>query len=355
MVNRRLTTVNQVNGPTATLSLMLAIVQDTYGSPAALRLTEVERPAVADDEVLVRVKASSAHPDIWHVVTGRPAVLRLMGAGLRRPRVAIPGTDVAGVVEAVGASVTRFRPGDEVFGLTLRGMMWVNGGAFAEYAAVRQDGLEIKPGNVSFEQAATVPMAGFISLLNVPREWLGAGRRVLVNGAAGGVGALVLQIAKAHGSHVTGVDATAKLDVLRELGADEVIDYTREDYTVGDKRFDLIVDIPGNHSFPANERVLAASGKYILIGHDHYGTVGRAWVGSIPRMLGLVVRSRFNSRLRVDGERLGKREAMEALRGYLEAGQVTPVIERTFPLAEAGHALEYLAGGKALGRIVITI
>lgn len=336
--------------------VVLAIIQEKYGSPAELRVKEVERPAVADDEVLVRVKATSVHPDVWHVVTGRPLALRLMGSGLRRPKQPIPGCDVAGIVEAVGSGVTRFRPGDEVFGLTLRGMMWVNGGAFAEYASAPQDGLALKPGNVSFEQAASVPMAGFITLLNVPREWLGAGRRILVNGAAGGVGALAVQIAKAHGSHVTGVDHTSKLEQLRALGADEVIDYTREDYTRGELRYDLIVDIPGNHSFSANEQALADSGKYVLIGHDQYGTVGRRWVGSIPIMAGLVLRSRFNAHLRDDGAvRLDKQESMEALRDYLEAGQVTPVIERTFPLAEAGRAIEYLAGGKATGRIVVTM
>jgi len=334
---------------------MRAIIQDRYGSPDSLRLREVERPAVGDDEVLVRVRAASVHPDVWHVISGRPFVLRLMGSGLRRPKYPIPGTDLAGVVEAVGTGVTRFQPGDEVFGESMRGFSWRNGGAFAEYAAVPEEGLALKPGNVTFEQAAAVPTAGYIILLNLPRHRLRPGLRVLVNGAGGGVGALAVQLTKAHGAEVTGVDHTRKLDLVRALPADHVIDYTTDDFTRGDQRYDLIVDIPGNHPFSACRRVLSADGVYVLIGHDHYGQVGRRWLGSLPRFAGLGVRSRFDRHLRAGAARLGKREAMAILREHLAAGQLTPVIDRTYPLGEAGAAIAYLASGEPVGRVLLTV
>jgi NADPH:quinone reductase-like Zn-dependent oxidoreductase len=335
---------------------MRAIVQDRYGSPDGLRLREVGLPAVADDEVLVRVRAASVHPDVWHVVTGRPFALRLMGSGLRRPRPAIPGTDLAGLVTAVGARVTRFQPGDEVFGESMRGLSWRNAGAFAEYAAAPEEGLAIKPANVTFEQAAAVPTAGYITLLNLPSERLRPGQRILVNGAGGGVGTIALQVAKAHGAHVTGVDHTGKLDLIRSLGADEVIDYTREDFTRGRQRYDLIFDVPGNHSLGDCQRVLNPDGTYILIGHDHFGHVGRRWLGSLPRFGGLVVRSLFDRHLRRGGSRRpSKREAMATLRAHLEAGELTPVIDRTYPLGQAGEAIRYLADGEPVGRVVLVV
>ncbi|MEE6260228.1 NAD(P)-dependent alcohol dehydrogenase [Plantactinospora sonchi] len=338
---------------------MQAIIQDRYGPPEALRLREIGQPTVGDDEVLVRVRAASVHPDVWHVVTGHPYVLRLMGSGLRRPRCPVPGTDLAGVVVAVGRRVTGFRPGDEVFGESLRGFSWRNGGAFAEYAVAPEEGLVGKPANVTFEQAATVPTTGYIALLNLPTERLRPGRRVLVNGAAGGVGAVVVQVAKAHGAHVTGVDHTRKLDLLRSLGADEVVDHTRVDFTrddpTGGARYDLIVDIPGNRPFSACRRVLAPDGCYVLIGHDQFGRTGHRWLGSLPRFARLGLTSLFVPQLRRGSASLSKREAMELLRAHLEAGELTPVIDRTYPLAEAGAALRHLAGGEALGRIVLTV
>ena len=207
---------------------MKAVVQEEYGSLDALEVREVEKPAPGDDEVLVRVRAASVHPDVWHVVSGHPYVLRLMGAGFSKPKNPIPGTDMAGVVEAVGKSVTQFQPGDEVFGETIGSMQWINGGAYAEYVTVAEDCLALKPANVTFEQAASVPTSGYIVLLNFAEVGqLGPGQEVLVNGAGGGVGALALQLAKAYGARVTAVDSTKKLNLLRELGADEVIDYTR--------------------------------------------------------------------------------------------------------------------------------
>jgi NADPH:quinone reductase-like Zn-dependent oxidoreductase len=197
---------------------MKAIFQVKYGAPDDLELREVDKPAVRDDEVRVRVRAASVHPDVWHVVSGRPYVLRLMGAGFSKPKNPIPGTDMAGIVESVGRSVTRFRRGDEVFGETV-GSSWSNGGAFSEYVSVRQDWLALKPDNITFEQAASVPTSGFIALQNLrdPSQ-LRPGQKVLVNGAGGGVGALVLQLAKAHGAHVTAVDSTCKLSMLAHSG-----------------------------------------------------------------------------------------------------------------------------------------
>jgi len=334
---------------------MQAVVQDRYGSPDRLRLRDVPRPEVGDDEVLVRVRATSVHPDVWHVVSGRPVILRMMGSGLRRPKYPVPGTDLAGVVEAVGSTVTRFRPGDEVFGESLRGFSWRNGGAFAEYAAAPEEGLARKPATVTFEQAAAVPTAGYILLLNLPANRVRPGARLLVNGAAGGVGALAVQLAKARGAHVTGVDHTRKLDLVRALGADEVLDYTRDDFTRRDERYDLIVDIPGNHPFAACRRVLTPDGRYVLIGHDHYGRVGRRWLGSLPRFGRLAVLSLFVRNLRRSGSRApSKREAMETLRAHLEAGDLTPVIDRTYPLSQAGAAIRYLADGDPVGRVVLT-
>jgi NADPH:quinone reductase-like Zn-dependent oxidoreductase len=335
---------------------MKAIVQDRYGSPDDLRLRDVERPVVGDDEVLVRVRAASVHPDVWHVVTGRPFVLRLMGSGLLRPKFRIPGTDLAGIVAAVGRNVTRFRPGDEVFGESMRGYSWRNGGAFAEYASVPAEGLAPKPANVTFEQAAAVPTAGYITLLNLPFGRLRPGQRVLVNGAAGGVGAFSVQLARAYGAQVTGVDHPRKLDLVRSLGADHVVDYTRDDFTRSGQRYDLIVDIPGNHPFAACRRALTRDGTYVLIGHDQFGRAGRRWLGSLPRFARLAVLSLFVRELRGGGSRgLGKREAMTTLQAHLEAGELTPVIDRTYHLSEAREAIHYLTNGEPAGRVVLTV
>ncbi len=336
---------------------MKAIVQDTYGSPDVLELRDIDKPVVQDDEVLVRVRAASVHPDIWHVLTGLPYVLRMMGAGLRKPKNPVPGTDLAGVVESVGKNVTRFRPGDGVFGETLKGMQWINGGAYAEYATAPEDALARKPANVTFEQAAAVPTSALIALpsLRAGGE-IQAGQKVLVNGAGGGVGTIAVQLAKAFGADVTGVDSTSKLEMVRSLGADQVIDYTQEDFTQRGERYDLIFDIPGNHSLSACRRALEPTGTYVLIGHDNYGKGMRRWVGLLPRMFKLAAMSLFVSQLPdLRFSMPDKKESMALLKELLESGKLTPHIDRTYPLNQVPEAIRYLQEGNAKGKVVITV
>jgi NADPH:quinone reductase-like Zn-dependent oxidoreductase len=335
---------------------MKAIVQERYGSVDDLHLQEVPRPVPAEDEVLVRVRAASVHPDVWHVVAGRPAVLRLMGSGVRHPKDRVPGTDVAGVVESVGAAVTRFRPGDEVFGETIRGVQWRNGGAFAEYATAPEEGVALKPSGTSFEEAAAVPTVGLIALNNLPRRRVPPGSRVLVNGAAGGVGAIAVQLAKAYGAEVTGVDHARKLALVRSLGADRTIDYTREDFTRSGERWDVVFDVPGNHTLKEVRRAVAPGGGYVLIGHDAFGATGHAWLGSIPRMLGLVARSAVVPELRGGSfASPDKPLLMATLTDLLETGRLRVAIDRTFPLSEGREALRYLVSGRPVGRVVIVV
>lgn len=334
---------------------MKAIVQDRYGPPDVLALREIDPPVPGEGEVLVRVRAASVHPDVWHVVHGRPYLLRLLGAGLRRPKVRVPGTDLAGVVESAGRNATRFRPGDEVFGESVRGHPWRHGGAYAEYATAPEDALAAKPGNVSFAQAAAVPTTGIILLQNLP-DWgrPAPGRRVLVNGAGGGVGGYAVQLAAAAGAEVTGVDSGDKRDLVRGFGAAHVIDYAREDFTRGDRRYHLIVDIPGNHPLSAIRRALTPDGTYVWIGHDGFGEAGR-WLGSVPAALRLVALSPFVRQLPRPGTAPGKQEMMARLQELLAAGTLAPVIDRTYPLAEVPDAIRYLASGAARGRVVVTV
>ena len=335
---------------------MRAVVQDRYGSADVLEVREVEKPVVEADEVLVRVRAASVHPDVWHVVHGRPYVLRLMGAGLLRPKIRVPGTDVAGHVETVGEQVTGFQPGDEVFGETVTGYQWHNGGAFAEYVAVPQGALALKPGNITFEQAAAVPTSGLIALHNLPQGHAQPGQRVLVNGAGGGVGAFAVQLAKAYGATVTGVDTTTKLDMIRSLGADRVIDYTQEDFTRGGESYDLIFDVAGHHSFRECRRALTPDGAYVLIGHDHFGDAAGRWMGSLPRVLGLLVMSPFISQLpTVNFSLPPKQDSMASLKEHIETGKLTPIVARTYPLSDVPEALRFLQEGQARGKIIITV
>src|SRR5688500_13521110 len=226
---------------------MKAIVQDRYGSTDVLRFGELDRPIAGDDDVLVRVHDASVHADVWHAMKGVHYVLRAMGSGLRAPKHHVPGTDLAGVVETVGTNVARFRPGDEVFGLSLSANLWRNGGAFAEYAALPGTTLELKRTRLPFEQAAAFPTPGPLAVQHVRDEGrLRPGQTILINGAGGAVGSFAVQLAKAWGATVTGVDATEKLEMLRSIGADRVIDYTEEDFTRRDERYDIILDIAGN-------------------------------------------------------------------------------------------------------------
>ncbi len=334
---------------------MKAIFQKKYGSPDDLELRDVDKPVPEDGEVLVRVRAASVHPDVWHVVTGRPFVLRLMGAGFSKPKNPIPGTDLAGVVEEVGKGVTRFQPGEEVFGESIGALQWVNGGAFAEYVCVSQETLALKPANITFEQAASVPTSGYIALMNLQNAGMvSPGQKVLVNGAGGGVGALALQLAKAYGAHVTAVDNTTKTDLLRSLGADHVIDYTQEDFTRGGVRYDLIFDIPGNHSFSECRRALVPAGKYVLIGHEKFGESGHRFLGLIPHFLKLMLLSIFVKQLPKPGFSMpSKKDTMAVFKGLIEAGKILPIVDRTFPLSEAPEAIRFMMEGHAQGRIVI--
>lgn len=331
-------------------------MQDRYGSPSDLRCVDLPVPRIGDDEVLVRVRAASVHPDVWHVVTGRPVALRLMGGGVRRPKQPVPGTDFAGEVVAVGADVTTVRVGDDVFGETLPSMQWVNGATWAELVAVQQDRLLAMPAGLTHEQACTLPTAGIIALQAVREQArVSPGQQVLVNGAAGGVGSLAVQVARADGATVTAVDGPDKQDLLRDLGADHVVDFTREDFTRGDRRYDVIVDIPGNHPFSDISRALAPHGRYVLVGHDQYGREGRRLLGSIPRMVGLMARSVVTDQVaRGSFHSRPKIEYLRALAELAEAGQVRPVVGRSFALEEATAAIEHLASGRAVGRVVLT-
>jgi len=335
---------------------MKAIVQERYGSPDVLELREIDRPHVEDDEVLVRVRAASVHADVWHAMKGVPYVLRIMGSGLRAPKHHVPGTDLAGHVESVGRNVTRFRPGDEVFGQTLGDNLWRNGGAYAEYAAAPEARLELKPGNLTFEQSAAVPISGSLAVQAVRDEGrLQRGQRVLINGAGGAVGTFAVQLAKAYGADVTGVDAPGKLDMLRSIGADRVVDYTLEDFTQSGERYDLIVDIAGTHPWSASRRALTPEGTYVLIGHDQYGGSGHRWFGSLGRFFKLMVMAPFVSQLHPFRGAKDPGDRLIVMKELIEAGKITPVIDRTFPLSEVPEAIRYLESGQARGKVVITV
>jgi NADPH:quinone reductase-like Zn-dependent oxidoreductase len=335
---------------------MKAIVQDRYGSPDVLKLSEIDEPSVGDDQVLVLVRAASVHADVWHVMRGVPYVLRIMGAGLRRPKDLVPGTDLAGIVEAVGRNVTRFQPGDEVFGQSLVANLWRHGGAFAEYAAVREARFERKPAGLTFEQSAAVPTSGSLAVQGVRDEGrIQAGQHVLINGAGGAVGTFAVQLAKAYGANVTAVDAPGKLDMLRSIGADRVVDYTQEDFTRGGERYDVILDIAGNHPWPDIRRALTPEGTFVLIGHDHYGGSGHRWFGSLGRFAKLIVISPFVPQLHPFRGAKDPGDRLVVMKELIEAGKITPVIDRTFPLSEVPEAIRYLESGQARGKVVITV
>ena len=325
---------------------MKAIVQDRYGGPEVLEFRDIDQPVPADNEVLVQVHAAGLHRGDWHVMTGLPYMIRLVvpSLGLGKPKVPVLGMDVAGRVEAVGARVTRFQPGDEVFG-------WCDG-SLAEYACAGEDHFAAKPAGLSFEEAAVVPISGFAALQGVRDVGeIQAGQQVLVIGAAGAVGWFAVQLAKAFGARVTGVASTTQVELVRSVGADEVIDYTRQDVTDGTRQWEVIIDTGGRRTLSQLRRALTANGTLVIVG----GEGGGRWMGGFLRNLRAPVVSRFvGQRLRmlVSKER---QEDLEALRELVEAGKLRPLIGRTYPLGEAPEAMRALEAGNTRGKIVITV
>jgi NADPH:quinone reductase-like Zn-dependent oxidoreductase len=331
---------------------MKAVVQSAYGAPArVLSVRDVATPVPKDDEVLVRVRAASMHPDVWHVVVGFPFALRLMGNGLLSPK-PIPGTDIAGVVEAAGKNVAGLKVGDEVFGECAK-HGWMNGGAYAEYVAVREVDLARKPDNVSFEQAAAVPTAGMIALNNLGGIVRPKRETVLINGAGGCMGPIALQIAKADGACVTAIDSAEKLPMLTALGADRVIDYRKEDYLRLGERYDFVLDVVGFRNPDEYRAVLTPKGEYMPIGHAHYDDKRNRILGDIPRFGPLLLKAMRDPEKRKSYKQWTKQRAMETFRSLLETGKLTPVIGRTFALSEVVAALQCMQEGKLVGRLVL--
>jgi len=323
---------------------MKAIVQDTYGSTDVLELRDIDKPEIADDEVLVRVHAAGVDRGVWHLMTGLAYPIRLAGYGLRAPKTPVPGTDLAGVVEAVGNDVTTFQPGDEVFG--------IGKGAFAEYARAPESKLAPKPANLTFEQAAVVAISGLPALQGLrDKGRVEPGQKVLIIGASGGVGTYAVQLAKAFGAEVTGVCSTTKVDMVRSIGADHVIDYTRDDFADGRQRYDVILDIGGNSSLARLRRALTPRGTLVIVG----GEGGGRWLGGLDRQLRALLLSRFvGQKLRTFISK-ENHEDLIVLKELIESGKITPVIDRTYPLTEVPQAIRYLEQGHARGKVVITV
>lgn len=322
---------------------MKAIVQDRYGSADVLALQDIDVPEVGDHDVLVRVRAAGVDPGVWHLMTGLPYVVRLW-CGLRRPRNRVPGMDLAGVVEAVGRDVTRFVPGDEVFG--------TGTGTYAEYAVAPAAKLASKPRSLTFEQAAAVPISGQTALAAVRDSGkVGPGQRVLVLGAGGGVGSYAVQLAKAAGGHVTGVCSTTKLDLVRSIGADDVIDYTDEDFADRGPQFDVIIDTAGNRSLSHLRRALRPHGTLVLVG----GEASRGkWLRGFDRQLRALLLSPFVGQTLVPLVSKESSENLEALSELVDAGSVRPLVDTAYPLAKTATAIRGIEGGHARGKLVIT-
>jgi NADPH:quinone reductase-like Zn-dependent oxidoreductase len=319
---------------------MQAITQNAYGSQDVLKLSDLDKPEIGDGEVLVRVRAASVHVGDWILMTGSPFVMRF-ATGLRTPKNPVPGTDVAGTVEAVGKDVTGLRPGDEVFG-------WC-AGAFAEYARASEDHFIRKPANLSFEQAAAVGVSASTALQLLRDDGkVQPGQKVLINGASGGVGTFAVQIAKAFGAEVTGVCSTKNVDMVRGIGADHVIDYTRDDFTMGTERFDLILDNVGNHSMARTRRALTPNGTLISNGGGHAdGKLGRTVRAMLVSMF---VRQQAGPTVKTQNH-----DDLVELKSLVEAGKVMPVIDRSYPLTETPEAIGRVATGHARGTVVITV
>ena len=322
---------------------MKAIAYHKYGSPDVLELEEVQKPTPNDDEVLVKVHAASVNAWDWDLLRGKPLVNRLLGFGLRKPKYKILGADIAGRVEAVGGNVTQFQPGDEVFG-DISGVGW---GGFAEYVCAREIALTLKPSGMTFEEAAAVPQAAILALQGLRyKGQIQPGQKVLINGAGGGAGTFAVQIAKSFGAEVTGVDSTSKLDIMRSIGADQVIDYTQEDFTKNGQRYDRIVDMAAHHSTFDYKRALSPMGIYGVIG------------GSTPRILQTVFMGSWISL--IGSKKMGlvlhkPNQDLAFMIELFEAGKIVPVIDRRYPLSEVAEALRYFGEGRTQGKIVITV
>ena len=323
---------------------MKAIVCTKYGPPDALQLQEVAKPTPKEDEVLVKVHAASVNAYDWHLLTADIFLVRLMGGGLRRPKVAIPGVDIAGRIEAAGSNVKQFRPGDEVFG----DISACGNGGFAEYVSVPENALALKPATLSFEEAAAVPMAAVTALQGLRDEGrIQAGQKVLINGASGGVGTFAVQIAKAFGAEVTAVCSTRNLDLARTLGADRVIDYTKEDFTRNGQTYDLILAANGYHPLSAYKRALTPQGIYVMAG----GKPGQIFQAML---LGSWMSENGGKKLGGFTARANQKDLV-MLKELVEAGKVVPVIDKRYSLSEAAEALRYLGAGHARGKVVITV
>jgi NADPH:quinone reductase-like Zn-dependent oxidoreductase len=323
---------------------MKAIVQDEYGSPDVLELRDIDIPEISDDEVLLRVHAAGVGRDVWHVMAGLPYPIRLAGYGFRAPKNPVIGSDVAGVVEALGKNVSRFQPGDEVFG--------IGKGSFAEYVCAREDKLAHKPVNLTFEQAAVLAIMGSTALQALRDQGkVEPGQEVLIIGASGGVGTYAVQIAKSFGAHLTGVCSTKKVEMVRSIGADHVIDYTQEDFAEGDRRYDVILDIGGTSSLSRLRRALTPEGTLVIVG----GEGGGRWLGGLQRQLWAMMLSPFVSQKLGTFVNKENHEDLLALKELIESGKVMPVIDRTYPLSQVPEAMWYLEGGHAKGKVVISV
>jgi NADPH:quinone reductase-like Zn-dependent oxidoreductase len=323
---------------------MKAIVQDIYGSAEVLHLEEIERPSIKSDEVLVEVRAAGLDRGTWHLMVGKPYLIRIMGFGFRAPKQPISGLDLSGTVVAVGSDVSRFSVGDEVFG--------TGKGSFAEYATAREDDLVKKPSSLKFEQAAVVPVSGTTAiqgLRDVGR--IEDGQSVLIIGASGGVGSFAVQIAKSYGAQVTGVCSTSKIDLVCSLGADHVVDYTHEDFADGAHKYDLILDIGGNSSLSRLRRALARTGTLVIVG----GEDGGNWTGGIGRQLRAFVMSIFLRQRLTSFISKANGVDLESLIPLLDSGDVTPIVDKTYSLAQAPAAMNEMVEGRVRGKIAVTI
>jgi NADPH:quinone reductase-like Zn-dependent oxidoreductase len=324
---------------------MKAIVYTKYGPPEVLEFKEVEKPTPKDDKVLIKVHAAALNYGDWASLTGKPFFIRLMGVGLLKPKHKILGSDVAGRIEAVGGNVKQFQPGDEVVG----DISWCGFGAFAEYVSVTENVLALKPANISFEEAAAVPVAALVALQGIrDTGQIQPGQKVLINGASGGVGTFAVQIAKSFVADVTAVCSTRNLDMARSIGADQVIDYTKKDFTQNGQLYDLIIGVNGYHSLSDYKRALSPEGTYVCTG----GTLPQLFQSMLK---GPLMSKKGGKQLRSLGSVQQSQKDLVFLKELFEAGKVVPVIDRRYPLSEAAEALRYLGEGHARGKVVITV